>query len=97
MGIDMTKIIVLSYFNNEDVVQEHIFVGNEFSRDPSDVQQIIRDTFRTTSSTDNVIIENNEAETFKETWSIRDSNIVQVRRVLQQNGYTEHKPKRICV
>lgn len=88
----MAKIIVLSYFNNDDVEQQHIFVGNEFSRDPADIQQIIKENFRTRSGLDFIEINNDE-----DNWMVRDEHIVDVRRVLQRNGYTEHKPKRIFV
>lgn len=80
----MPKIIVLQCYNEDGFSTDLIFVGNEFSRDPSDVLQLVQTQFKSGIVDEELVVDN----------STDREDII---RVLNKNGYEEVQPKRICV
>lgn len=80
----MPKIIVLQCYNEDGFSTDLIFVGNEFSRDPSDVVQLVQTQFNSGIVDEVLVVHDN-------------SNHEAVFRILNKNGYEEVTPKRIIV
>lgn len=88
----MTKIIVLQCVNEDGFSHDCIFVGNEYSRDPSDMMQLINTQFHSHLK-GNTIVVHSESINF----DYNETSKKNVIQVLNKNGYVEFEPKRIIV
>ncbi|QCW19128.1 hypothetical protein 7t3_0613 [Salmonella phage 7t3] len=88
--IDMSKIIVLQCFSDSGFSTDYIFEGNEFSRDPADMIQLISEQFTCTESNGHLHVLHDTIN-----WSPKVSE--DVIHVLRKNGYVLLNPKRVIV
>lgn len=84
----MTKILVLQCSSVSGFAYDRIFIGNEFSRDPADIELLIKSQFKCMDWGDGKVHVHNEVQ-----WS--DSHHAEVIAVLNRNGYNEVEPTRI--
>lgn len=86
----MSKIIVLQCYSDSGFSTDHIFEGNEFSRDPADMLQLISEQFPCTESCGHLQVIHDTI-----CWTPQASE--DVMHVLRKNGYVLLNPKRIII
>lgn len=83
------KLLYLEQWGDWDNVISILFIGNEYSPDPVDMQQRIQALFPTNESKGKRLTVQSNKDLYKEKEDIR--------RLLNKNGYTEFVPNSVLI
>lgn len=93
-GVDVSKILLVAFFDSNDEKTIIVFTGNEFSPDPATVQHTIEQSTNSSPYGNDLFVHCSDNTSTQDEISQHEAI---VRRILLHNGYTEYNARQVIL